>query len=276
MSSRKEYANAPHMGSPIPQPPSSPLHLPALSTLPPPPPRPHLVCAVKEGQQLPLLRQRQELPPLLRAGVDAGGVVRAGVQQQHGPGRRRRQVGAHAREVQATRLGVKVAVLSHLKGRGARSAAGRRQGRQGVLGACRARCGTAQVWVSVAVFCRTAASRRLPRPLLGDVCSCKLRSRATTLRTQPGQSRTHATHLPSQPHPPYLHAGPAEDGLVVAPGGVGQVHDTRLAGRQVLSQELGTHTQRARAWQGCECVCVLKSTRKTLRVGQCMRCRCVC
>ncbi len=50
---------------------------------------PHLVRAVEEGQKALLLHHLQHAAPLLRGGVHAGGVVRAGVQQHHrawGPG----------------------------------------------------------------------------------------------------------------------------------------------------------------------------------------------
>ena len=44
---------------------------------------PHLVCRIKEGQQPLLLHSLQDAAPLLKGGVHAGGVVRAGMQHHN-------------------------------------------------------------------------------------------------------------------------------------------------------------------------------------------------
>lgn len=69
-----------------------------------------LVRRVEKGEQAPLLGHRQHARPLLGGGVDAGGVVRAGVQQEHRALGSGAQIRQHAVVVQPPGGGEVVAV----------------------------------------------------------------------------------------------------------------------------------------------------------------------
>lgn len=74
-----------------------------------------LVGRVEEGQQAAARGHLQDGLPLLAAGVDAGGVVRAGVEQEHGALGRGLQVLQQAVDVEAARGGEVVAVGDRLE-----------------------------------------------------------------------------------------------------------------------------------------------------------------
>lgn len=74
-----------------------------------------LVRGVEEGEVVALLHDGGDLFPLVLGGIDAGGVVGAGVQEDHGAGGRCLQRGEHAVEVEALCLLVEVGVGGELE-----------------------------------------------------------------------------------------------------------------------------------------------------------------
>lgn len=76
-----------------------------------------LVCHIEEGVMLLLFDDIGDLPPLLFGGVNAGGVVRASMQQDDRVIRRRLEILDHAVEVQTNGFLVVVSVLCDLQAR---------------------------------------------------------------------------------------------------------------------------------------------------------------
>lgn len=74
-----------------------------------------LVCGVEEGEVGSLAHDGGDLAPLVLAGVDAGGVVGARMQEDDGAGRRCPQRLQHAVKVQALGLLVEVGVVGDLE-----------------------------------------------------------------------------------------------------------------------------------------------------------------
>ena len=103
----------------------------------------------------------------------------------------------------------------------------------------------------------------------------------------------HALHHNHTPHPPHTHPAQAkytqefdsyQDYNAAALASYRSLMRTRVGGdlgrlnARCVREGVCAYQRALRVthvWD-CVCVCVLKSTRKTLRVGQCMRCMCVC